>query len=636
MMLSYPPLQATHLSPPLSSSLKLVPASQNRNTEYSHPQLKNRLGHRLFTLSTRASVRCLMIMAGLLPLRAAADVVLDTFERNAIAPWTFYNGAEFPGATGSLNLGTGHQGKGALLSYDLSRGGQYVSANLNLASPINAAAVSLWLQSPPNIFVNLRVNDSTGQTLQYRLNRPVSTISDPKAWYQQIVALNAPESSWGGANDGTVHPPISQIAILAADPPEAGPKGSIGFDDVVAISAINYTLNPSASVVPGSSRVGDMFSNLGVAIHFTRDDRALDAVASAGFGWIRTDLFWSDIETSAGVYNWTEYDALVAALQRRNLHALFILDYGHPLYTETWSSPPITPAAIQAFGNFAEAAARHFSGKGVRFEVWNEANETKGWSSAQYAALAKQALARVHRGDPSAKVSTTGVAGFDFPFIRGYLNAGGGTGADAIGVHPYDVSTPPADLVEKYLYFQGILASYYPSVPAIWNTEWGFSSTDFSTPNPGNGNNSAGRKRQAVLAVRELLSSHAVGFPLSIYYDLRDDGTDASNREHNFGLLANNYSEKPAMTAVKTLARFTRGRTLAGLLPTSPTNLVALRFDGPNDKVFVLWLSTAGSSATVAVPSGATVATLLGSSISPQNGRVVVRETDGPIYITTR
>lgn len=537
---------------PLTSTRSALPqrSVQNETSRASLPRCQDQLGGCSSKLRRFTGTSFLFSALILLPLRAAADVVIDAFERNAIAPWTFYNGEEFPGATGSLTLGTGHTAKRALLSYDFSRGGQYVSANLDLASPITAAAISLWLRTPPNIFVNLRVTDSTGQTLQYRLNRPVATMSDARAWYQQIAALNAPESWWGGANDGAVHQPISQMAILAADPPETGPKDAIGFDDIVALSSNNYTLNPAGPVIPGSFRTGDLLSTLGVAIHFTKDDRALDAVASAGFGWIRTDLFWSDIEKSAGVYDWTGYDALLTALQRRNLHALLILDYGHPLYTGTWSSPPITAAAIQAYGNFAEAAARHFAGKGVRFEVWNEANLTDGWSSAQYGLLAKEAIARVHRGDPSAKLSTTGVAGFDYPFIRGYLNAGGGTGADAIGVHPYDVSNPPGDLVEKYLHLQGILASTSATPPAIWNTEWGFSSTDFSTPQPGNGNNAAGRKRQAVLAAREMLSCYAVGFPLSIYYDLRDDGTSPANREHNFGLLANNYSDRPAMTAV--------------------------------------------------------------------------------------
>ena len=39
------------------------------------------------------------------------------------------------------------------------------------------------------------------------------------------------------------------------------------------------------------------------------------------------------------------------------------------------------------------------------------------------------------------------------------------------------------------------------------------------------------------MAVRELISTRVVGFPLAIWYDLRDDGIDPTSSEHNFGLL---------------------------------------------------------------------------------------------------
>src|SRR3974390_550364 len=120
-----------------------------------------------------------------------ADALIDNFERsNAPAPWTFYNGAEFPGATGSLTAGPGYSGQGAHLAYDLSKGGHYVSANLTLPTPLSLAAISFWVKSPTNITIALRVVDATGQNLQYNLRRPLESL-DPSAWYQQAVALDS-------------------------------------------------------------------------------------------------------------------------------------------------------------------------------------------------------------------------------------------------------------------------------------------------------------------------------------------------------------------------------------------------------------------------------------------------------------
>jgi len=154
---------------------------------------------------------------------------MDDFERtNAPAPWAFYNGAEFPGATGSLTAGPGYSGRGAHLAYDLSQGGAYVSANLTLPTPLTLAAISFWLKSPTNITIILRVVDASGQTLQYNLCRPLENL-DPVAWYQQAVPLDSANLWWGGAKDGQLHSPISSLAILAGDPLQSGPAGAIDF-----------------------------------------------------------------------------------------------------------------------------------------------------------------------------------------------------------------------------------------------------------------------------------------------------------------------------------------------------------------------------------------------------------------------
>ena len=47
---------------------------------------------------------------------------------------------------------------------------------------------------------------------------------------------------------------------------------------------------------------------------------------------------------------------------------------------------------------------------------------------------------------------------------------------------------------------------------------------------------------QAQRASRELLTAWALGFPMEIYYDIRDDGTDPTNDEDNFGLIPVSYT----------------------------------------------------------------------------------------------
>lgn len=589
--------------------------------------------------------RCAPFVAAALiaaPLRLSADVVLDTFERTNPSPWSF---AKDGSPTGSLTLGPGHTGNSANLAFSFSNQSGFVSAKLSIPLPqqITAAAISLWLKAPVGIFARLRVIDGMGQTFQYTLNRPFTAMADQNAWYQYTVALNGPDDHFGGANDGVFRGKVTEVDLLAVDPLETAARGTISFDDVTVLTALTYTLDPTVRPILGTPRTGDMFSTMGVAFHKEDGLGLFGRAAAAGFKWARTDLFWSDVEgETKGRYDFTAFDQIATAIKAAGMQPLFILGYGNTLYTrQDYKVPPMTTEEVRGFVAYAKAAAAHYKDQGVRFELWNEGDEDGTfWDPNRYGLVAKDAMAAVHTGDLAAKVSTTGVGGFEFPYIRSYLNQGGGTNADAIAVHPYDVSEPFNGLVEKYLNLKNILAAKFSNPPVIWNTEWGFSSSNM-VENNRDGHTAEARRLHASFVVRELLSCYAVGFPLSIYYDLRDDANEdnqsiPTESEHNFGLLDHEGRDKPAITAVSTLSRLTRGRTFVGFLPTVPTSLTAMKFDGGSDTVIALWLSAKGSSVSVAVPTGATVTNMLGASVPVQNGRIVVTETGGPVYVTAR
>jgi hypothetical protein len=579
--------------------------------------------------------------AGSLP---PTSTLIDNFESSSSpAPWIFRNGGQTPSATGSLTLGTGHVGHGAHLAFDFSQGGSLVEALLPLATPLPsaaAAAISFWVKSPPNIHVQLRVLDSTGQTLGYDLSRPLEAM-DVTAWYQQTVELDSPATSFGGAADGLIHYPITTIEIFADNPIISGLSGAIDFDDVYAVSSTQFDLDPTATLIPALPGSGNLLSRMGVKINSIVDNRALDIAKAAGFSWGRADLLWSLVEHSPNVYDWRFFDQLVSALQSRGMKALLILDYGNSLYTGDPTLPPTTPDQVTAFGNFAQAAAQHFAGTGTLFEVWNEPDFAVAWplvpSPAQYAALATEAIKRVHQGDPNALVTTGGTANFNESFTNSFLKLGGGNGANGIGVHPYDIQNPPLDFVDQLVALQSTISQYLSPAPPVWDTEAGFSATDYSTP-AGNGFDPIALFIQSAKTPERLLMSCAAGLPIYIYFNLRDAATDPTNRLHNFGLIANDYSSKPALVAVQTLASVARNRTYAGLVHTAPSSLVAMRFDGTSDQVFAVWSFIPNSSVTVTFPLNASVMDIYGKALIPEilvNSLALnVQESTGPVYIT--
>jgi MYXO-CTERM domain-containing protein len=280
------------------------------------------------------------------------------------------------------------------------------------------------------------------------------------------------------------------------------------------------------------------------------------------------------------------------------------------------------------------AAAAHFAGKNVTFEIWNEPNLAGFWppapDAARYAALSAAAIAAIHTADPNAKVSTAGISGFDFAFLRGYLAANGASGADAIGVHPYR-QVAPETLTDELLWMRTIVGGTLSPAPPVWDTEWGYSSTWY-----GDGHDPATRKIQAVRTVRKMLSAWAVGFPLSVYYDLRDDGTDGANGEHNFGLIQNDDSDKPAIQAVRALSAAARNRTFAGFIPLEPSNVHAMRLDGTSDTIVVVWSDAPGGSVDVTISGAPQVDDMFGAPQTVAPGVLAVREVNGPLYVTYR
>jgi hypothetical protein len=563
----------------------------------------------------------------------AKETTLDDFEgARAPEPWTFSNGPEFPGAKGSLAKGPGHTGSGAHLAYDFSGGGAYVAASLKLSTPINAAEVGFWVKASAGIHAWLRVVDSTAQTLQYQIARPFGA-DDPSAWFRQVVELDAADSHFGRANDGMPHGAIIRVTVLAVKLPlEKGEVGAIDFDEVVAIDAVGATIDLSTTpLIAAPPERADLASRLAVNIHFTQDDAGLDAAKGIGFSRVRMDFRWSAVESTKGIYDFSNHDALVASLAARGMTLHLILDYGNRFYPPTGDAAFVS-VTVPAFAAYAKAAAAHFAGKGVTFEIWNEANLEHFWmatpSPSDYAALAKAAIAAMHEGDPSAKVSTTGVSGYDFAFVRGYLAGGGADGADAIGVHPYRASGGET-ITDDTLLLRSI-AGALPGAPAVWDTEWGYTSTSFG----GDGHTLTARAMQATFVIREILSAWAVGFPLAVVYDLSDDGTDPTNAEHNYGLIANDYTDKPAAVSVRTLSEVANGRVFKGFLDLEPTSLYAMRLDGFRDVVVALWSGVPQGQVRVTLVNAKRATSMLGASIDISSGSIVVKNEDGPTYVT--
>jgi len=206
---------------------------------------------------------------------------------------------------------------------------------------------------------------------------------------------------------------------------------------LLSISA-DRTRNNCSGAWTATSNPQTFDRGLGVNIHFT-DPRPgeIKMIADAGFRWVRMDFVWADTEAARGSYDFSAYDRLLESLRPFDIGALLILDYANPLYNH--GAPPRTESTRRAFADWAAAAARHFAGRRVIWEIYNEPNNKMFWAPqpdvGEYVALAL-AVGRAFRAAAPNEQLVGPATGLDFLFLEACFKAGLLDYWTAVSVHP--------------------------------------------------------------------------------------------------------------------------------------------------------------------------------------------------------
>jgi hypothetical protein len=355
-------------------------------------------------------------------------------------------------------------------------------------------------------------------------------------------------------------------------------------------------------------------AGVGVNIHFVRGhEKDLDLIAAAGFKFIRMDFGWGGIERKKGEYDWSGYDELLLNLERRGLRAMFILDYSNPLYEEAIESrnpvfggthkttaSPQHPESVAAFARWAAAAVKHFEGRRVVWEIWNEPN-IHFWAPepnvVQYTALALATCKAVRQAVPDATVVAPASSGFPWTFLEEFFKSGVLEYLDGVSVHPYrDYAKSPETVVTDYQKLRALIDQYAPAsrrgkLP-ILSGEWGYASHT----------KGVSLETQAAFAARQQLANLLNEVPISIWYDWKNDGADKGEREHNFGTVTAELDPKPAYAAIQTLTRELGGYRIERRLPlASDQDYVLLCVDGHGRRKLAGWTTAEAHVTTITV-----------------------------------
>ncbi len=332
---------------------------------------------------------------------------------------------------------------------------------------------------------------------------------------------------------------------------------------------------------------------LGVNIHFVGpEERQVDQIARGGFRYIRMDYIWSHVEKEKGRYDWKPYDELLDTLKKHDIRPLFILCYGNPLYDD--GNAPHTDEGRAAFAAYAGAAAEHFRGEGILWEIWNEPNISQFWhpspNAEDYVKLAKAVYPVLKKAAPDCTVLAPALAGWDYAWFEQALKLGLLDYTDVVSLHAYGAAKPE-DAAKYFSTIRTLIDKYAPKdrdIPIV-SGEWGYSAIKGFTV-----------ERQGEYIARQFLSNMMNGVRLSIWYDWHDDGPDPEENEHHFGTVYQDYKPKPAYLAAQTLTRELAGYSFAARMTLdSPDDYLAL-FRKGDDYRLAVW--TVGSPHKVKLP----------------------------------
>ncbi len=290
----------------------------------------------------------------------------------------------------------------------------------------------------------------------------------------------------------------------------------VGQRIIVRAGRITSTQQPGDELLsPASFGTG-----LSIFVQDQPPSMVVEQLSELPLDWVKIDVSWSAVEPSPGVYNFVVLDEAVDALNRINVSVLFTV-FGTPVWARSITQEDGPPDNFEAFAGFAGALSEHFAGRVAAYQIWNEPNLRRQWSSerhridpASYFDLLRQAYSAIKAEDPSALVVSAGLAptGFndgvnalnDRLYLQSLYDLGLQSVTDAVAVHAVGFANPPdadccqkSDGVETHFenrsfYFKNTLQDYRAITEAngdtrpLWITKFGWGTSE-DTDTPGEG-----------------------------------------------------------------------------------------------------------------------------------------------------
>lgn len=374
-------------------------------------------------------------------------------------------------------------------------------------------------------------------------------------------------------------------------------------------------------------------------------ERDFQAAAAAGASVMRVGPAWSSIERKPGEYNWDVLDRLVDLGAKYGIELDYLLGFppSHAISAElqaaqteayknrqadAWKISLFAPPEDAPWRRFVSAIATRYKGKIRLYEVWNEP-DLGFWqgTTEQYQATLRAAYQEVHKADPNALVLTGG-------FATVLEHAGRAKNpdlqervlkeaSDSFDIHAMHQHGP-------FLEFEGAVNGELRRIRAAMPHPKPLYFNETALAAFGN------EKQQALTVVKKMafvMAQGAIGYN---WYDLRNDGINPTNAEHNYGLLTTTMRPKSDYATYLEFVRRTQGMRPLGTLDFGPARR-AYAFGGPRGRVVVWWTEGQNAAPVAAMfrTNSARVVDIMGNAkdLPVQDGVVLAQPDKEPRYL---
>ena len=384
---------------------------------------------------------------------------------------------------------------------------------------------------------------------------------------------------------------------------------------------------------------------IGSGIHgWGPDMRRYDLMVAAGIGAIRNDALWRECERKPGVYSDPNehFAANIRALKERGISRNIGLTHPNPV---AYPDNPLDPDAHAAFCEwFAKTHPDVDS-----FEIYNEGwsfgfhQRYKGRWIERLVEFNRKAAERLHRVRPDAAVLVASDDGWGG--LSRLIQTGVAKRDDVVSFHPYIHGADPRPERENFFWgndgaeLKELLSEYGGATRLMiteigWTTygvdENGESESWFVGGYPG-----VSYEAQARYLIRAYLIARSAGVEAIFQYDFHDDGSRRNYTEHNFGIVFQDYTPKPAFAAIAFMARLLGTAEPLGEVGAdrSKSRVLAFRLKSGR-RVYALW--AVEKPVKVMLPDdaiGGTTYDLMGNARPLNPSRTDLELQENPCYI---